>query len=282
MTSLQTFEVRPTERDPGPAAVRCRPGIGARDADGSVNVTADAACDVWWADPAGVRERHLRLLSPQERQRRDSLRQPADRDRFTAARALLRLAVAEATGVDACDVPVEASCPDCDRAHGKPSVPGWGLEVSLSHSRHRVVVAVTTAGPVGVDVEWVDQDVQVGGIALHVLSADERRAWCDAGGRPRARDFYEYWVRKESVVKATGDGLRIPLTAVEVSEPLLPPRVLAYAGMDVSRFAMSEFDVGEGYVAALTVLASYGVGVRARVRDGGSLLAAPVSSLLSL
>ncbi|CAN5393739.1 hypothetical protein BH09ACT10_BH09ACT10_06140 [soil metagenome] len=70
--------------------------------------------------------------------------------------------------------------------HGKPHVvPNGQIHVTLSRTTGLVIVAVTDAGPVGIDIEQAGS-VVVGGI--------------------------DAWVRNEAVVKATGRGL----TAVPV------------------------------------------------------------------
>ncbi len=76
------------------------------------------------------------------------------------------------------------------------------LDFSLSHCDGRVVCALSSDGPVGVDVETV-ADVRAAEF-MRYLDADER-AWA---GRS-ARRFASLWTRKEAVVKAAGsDGLR--------------------------------------------------------------------------
>ena len=39
----------------------------------------------------------------------------------------------------------------------------------------------------------------------------------------RAARFFRYWVAKEAVLKATGDGLRTPMTALSMSPADEPP-----------------------------------------------------------
>ncbi len=80
--------------------------------------------------------------------------------------------------------------------HGKPDI-GVPVNVSLSHTEGRTLCALSTTGPVGVDVEWIGAQTAAGfGI---YLTASER-AW--AGDDPSR--FYALWTRKEAVVKAAG------------------------------------------------------------------------------
>lgn len=129
-------------------------------------------------------------------------------------RTLERLAASFA-GVD--EVRVVRACRSCgsDR-HGKPQVVGAPAHVSLSRAGGLAVVAVTDAGPVGVDLE---------------LTASTTRELPDVAA----------WVRAESIVKATGHGLMVDPDTIEVSTP----------GSAMFRF---DLECPEGFVAVATVL----------------------------
>jgi 4'-phosphopantetheinyl transferase len=199
---------------------------------------------VWWAGPADARTAHLGLLNPVELARRETLRQAADRDRFTAAAALLRLVTGQLTGLAPDRVPVERTCDRCGRPHGKPHIAGYDVHVSVSHSGQRVAVA-TAAAPVGIDVEQL-RDVPFAELGEHTLGPGEHAA--DLAG------FFTYWARKESAVKATGDGLSVPLSGVQVSPPDEPARLLGYQTRPELVATMRDLSPGPGYAGAVTVL----------------------------
>src|SRR5438067_3838099 len=87
----------------------------------------DGHCEVWWAGPELARPAHLALLNAGELDRRERLRRPVDRARFTVGAALLRLVVSRYTGDDPTAVTVDRTCADCGEMHGKPRVPRSGL-----------------------------------------------------------------------------------------------------------------------------------------------------------
>jgi 4'-phosphopantetheinyl transferase len=127
--------------------------------------------------------------------------------------------------------------------------------VSLSHAGARVVVAVTTVGPVGVDVEPTEAGSFAG--FSEVALTDAEAAWVErAPLAQRGRFRTIYWVRKESVLKATGQGLSIPATAVEVAPPEQPAKVVASHSLQFSREGIQlwDVDVGAGYVGCVAVL----------------------------
>jgi 4'-phosphopantetheinyl transferase len=204
-------------------------------------------CEVWWASATWMRPWHADVLSDDERARRGGLWDAGHRAQYTVAAALLRLVAAPLTAQPAARVVVDRSCPTCDRPHGRPRLPGTGLHVSISHSGATVAVAVSGAGAVGVDVQQVQAD-SVDELSPLVLADSEARHVAVA------RDFFTYWTRKEALVKATGDGVTVPLSEVVVTPPGTPPRLLGYPRQGELAAQLRDLSPGLGYVGALAVL----------------------------
>lgn len=204
-----------------------------------------AVCEVWWAAPDQQRPHHLLLLTEAERQRRERLRREEDRARFTVATALLRLAVGRILGTPPDRVAVERTCPTCGEPHGRPRLPGGELEVSISHSGGLVAVAVTATAPVGVDVEEA-RELDATALAAQILAPGERADGLDG--------FFTLWARKEAVVKATGDGLRVRFNQVAIGAD---GRVRSYPGReDLCAVVVDLAPPRPGYAAALAALAA--------------------------
>ncbi|MEO5881698.1 MAG: 4'-phosphopantetheinyl transferase superfamily protein [Caldimonas sp.] len=87
------------------------------------------------------------------------------------------------------------------------------LQWSLSHCEGLIVAAVSTEGPVGVDVEALGR-LQANDFALYLNAAE--RAWA---GRSAGR-FYSVWTRKEAVAKAAGTTGLPGLAAVDTTPGL--------------------------------------------------------------
>jgi 4'-phosphopantetheinyl transferase len=222
-------------------------------------------CEVWWASATWMRPWHADVLSDDERARRSRLWDDGHRAQYTVAAALLRLVAAPLTARAASRVVVDRSCPRCGRPHGRPRLTGTGLHVSISHSGTTVAVAVSGAGEVGVDVQRVDVD-PVQELSPLVLAETE------AGHVAAARDFFTYWTRKEALVKATGDGVTVPLREVVVTPPGTPPRLLGYPRQGGLAAQLRDLSPDPGYVGALAVLSPRPVVVRER--SGEQLLTA--------
>lgn len=202
---------------------------------------------MWLADLALFRPWQAGLLTAPELARVERFVRAPDRERSVVGSALARLGVAAAMDVSPSEVRIERKCGHCGGPHGKPMVRGEGVFVSVSHSAELVVVAVTRAGLVGVDVESASEALPME-FAREVLSASEPFG-------PRD-DLLTYWCRKESVVKATGVGLSVPLSQVEVSPPGGAPQLRNYLGTRLPA-VMADLELPAGYVGALTVLTDH-------------------------
>jgi 4'-phosphopantetheinyl transferase len=170
---------------------------------------ASSTCTVWWAAPVDPEHAPalVGLLDAHERDRLGRLRRAADRARYLAAHALVRLVLA-GDGASAARLSFDRSC-RCGAPHGKPVLPG-GPGFSLSHAGELVGVAVRPDGAVGLDVEQVRDLADLPALAAHVHSPGERAR----GATPDRAAFFRTWTRKEALLKAAGDGLATPMTAI--------------------------------------------------------------------
>ena len=181
------------------------------------------------------------------------LRRQEDKQRLMVGNALLRLTIAQAAGCPVEEVVIDRACPDCDKPHGKPTVVGHDLHVSVSHSGDRVVVALTRVAKVGVDVEQVNPRVHVDELLPNILSPDEIAT---------DMDFFTRWARKEAVLKATGHGLRMAMSRLTLG----PQGLIGFDGPCVLR----DLQPGPGYCAAVAVLTDAPIEISER--DGSWLL----------
>ncbi|MFF0270214.1 4'-phosphopantetheinyl transferase family protein [Kribbella sp. NPDC004536] len=163
---------------------------------------------------------------------------------------IVRRVLAARLLLPAANVLLDRTCTECGKPHGK--VRAAGVELSVTHSGELVGVAVADV-PVGIDVETIDPEVDVDGVAGVALADEEIRQLKRLRGIEKVRAFTEYWTRKEAVLKATGEGLRGDLKAA------------APEGIQVVRL-----DVGPDHRAALAITSAEPPVVR--VRDAGEFL----------
>jgi 4'-phosphopantetheinyl transferase len=206
---------------------------------------SDPFCTTHWMSAKVMSAEDEAMLTDSELRRMRRMRQPADRTRFACATALARRVLAAETGTDPREIVIDRRCGTCGLDHGRPRTPGLGLFVSLAHAGTVVGVAVSRCGPVGLDLEPTGgRDLMA--LASEVLGPGETARSSD--------DMLRYWTRKESLVKATGDGIGVGLTGVVVSLPEDPPLVLAYPGQRALRAQMADLRCSPGYLASVAVL----------------------------
>ncbi len=153
-------------------------------------------------------------LSDEEKTHSHRLRQAGDRERFLAARTLLRHALSEE--MDGKIQPEQWRFRD--NPNGKPVMaPGFPqLEFNLSHTGDCVAVAISASGPVGIDVESVSKDADLE-IVSDVLSMREREYLSRMQEQQKWESFLQFWTLKEACAKAMGLGASIDFRRLEVN-----------------------------------------------------------------
>lgn len=170
--------------------------------------------------PAALLADADRLLSDEERARRDDFHRPQDARRFAAARLALRVVLGARTDLPPADIEI-ARAPGGKPRLARREAPRF----NVSHSGPALLVALHARHAVGVDVERAEPPVDVGPLIPLVLT--DREAAALPAGPPEARSwaFMRYWTIKEAVLKASGEGLARSLLAVEVDLAGAEPRL---------------------------------------------------------
>jgi 4'-phosphopantetheinyl transferase len=194
------------------------------------------------------------ILSSDEKNRAARFHFPADRQRFVAARAHLRKILAAYLDLDPTSLNFSYSTKD------KPLLTGAhaasGISFNVSHSGGIALYAFNLRREVGVDVEQIRRDFDVEPLARRFFSA---REWEQLAAWPkleRVDAFFRCWTRKEAYIKATGDGLSLPLSQFDVSLDAGETIALLATRPDAEeaeRWSLREVPGGEGYCAALCV-----------------------------
>lgn len=96
-------------------------------------------------------------------------------------------------------------------SNGKPEIEG--ICFNISHSKKMVVCAVSNK-PVGCDIEKISAAPQK--VADRFFSKNEIEHLAQFSGEEKNREFYRLWTMKESYMKMTGEGMRLPLNQFEI------------------------------------------------------------------
>src|SRR2546423_7139939 len=91
------------------------------------------------------------------------------------------------------------------------------LQLNVSHSAGIVLLAFTRRREIGVDIEQIRRDFDLPAIANRFFSVEEQEQLARMSDQERPEGFFRCWTRKEAYIKATGDGLSLPLSQFDVS-----------------------------------------------------------------
>ncbi|HVW87107.1 MAG TPA: hypothetical protein VHB50_20615 [Bryobacteraceae bacterium] len=151
------------------------------------------------------------ILSPEERDRAARFRFERDRIHWTHARSALRLILGKYLGITPAEIQFTLG------QHGKPAVAG--IEFNLSHSSGWAMIAVSRHAPVGVDLEKIREDLDIGKL-LHRIGEPGLGGTTDA--------LWHEWTRREARTKATGSSLMdLPPCDLRVIDLIAPAGFVA-------------------------------------------------------
>ena len=228
----------------------------------------DGEAQVWAVslDPDENRLQGLEaVLSSDERERAGRFAISLHRNRFVAARGVLRTILARYAGADPADIRFSYG------PHGKPFLsPSAGrdeLHFNVSHAGDRALVAVTGGREIGIDIESIDKRPFDAEVVRKFFSPREGAVLSSAPEAARAGWFVVYWARKEACIKASGLGLSFPLASLDVSVDAREPRVIVSGGdaaQGVRSWTLVDVETGPGCAAACAV---EGVGLNVNRRE---------------
>jgi 4'-phosphopantetheinyl transferase len=137
---------------------------------------------------------------------------------------------------------------------GKPLLQGvGGVHFNLSHSGQLAVLAVSTSGPLGVDIESVRPLPDMLDIARRFFCPEEIAELEELHGEARVAAFFACWTRKEACLKALGVGLSLaPDQVCVTANPRLKPTVRRLAADEAPEsWRLTDLHIDDRHVAAL-------------------------------
>src|SRR5262249_46751920 len=141
--------------------------------------------------------------------------------------------------------------------HGKPSLAGRDdLHFNFSDSGSLGCLAVSTSGPLGVDIERCRERDYIG-LADRYFSASEYPILEAMPDTEHGPAFFRGWTRKEAFLKAVGSGLSTRLDAFDVTiqpdEPCQIIRIDPSIDTDVGAWKLASFEPAPGYAGAVAL-----------------------------
>ena len=167
-----------------------------------------------------------RILSEDELVRARRFHFEQHRQRFIAARAILRDILSRYLNIEPCEINFGYE------ARGKPfleqNLHENKLSFIVSHSQNLALYAVSLNNSIGVDLECISSTTDVVSLAQRFFSPSEFAVIESAPQEQQHQLFFRYWTCKEAYLKATGTGLKdlqkveISLTAEQPAELMIP------------------------------------------------------------
>ncbi|MFZ0591276.1 MAG: 4'-phosphopantetheinyl transferase superfamily protein [Bryobacteraceae bacterium] len=209
------------------------------------------------------------VLDPEEILRANRFRFAEHRQAFVIARGVLRGLLAQFSGTAAHEVRFSYG------VRGKPEFQSHcRLRFNLSHSGKLALYAFALDRELGVDIEKHREMNDLIDVAKRFFAPAEvsNLLSLPLGERPAA--FFRCWTRKESFVKAVGDGLYLPLDSFQVSlRADEPAAIVQVGGRQESKWRLTDVTPVEGYSAALVTEGAPAVVTGFRSQDATQVLA---------
>lgn len=190
------------------------------------------------------------LVSKQRREKMDRLQDESKKRSSLAAELLLRRALADwEQGIEHGNKKPEFQYTEHGNKelefqyteHGKPYLDG--IHFNLSHSEDRVM-CVLSEKEVGCDVEkMAGLNLQ---FAKRFFAEQEYENICSKESEEeRRKTFYRIWTLKESFMKATGLGMKLPLDSFAFS--LENDQISVCQSVNREKYYFKEYDLQDGY-----------------------------------
>ncbi|MFT4092313.1 MAG: 4'-phosphopantetheinyl transferase superfamily protein [Niabella sp.] len=198
------------------------------------------AVDINKADFAG----NQHLIAPDEQEKANRYRQPADAHRLLAGRIYIKRLLARYTNADAGDIIIKPG------ANKKPFAvdrhDNQLLQFNISHSGN-IVLLVISHKTVGIDIEEI-KNIDLKDFVYNILS--EQEIVVVSRSEDRRKTFFKFWTRKEALLKATGLGLVDCLPQVEMLDGVNHFGSVPFNDQD---FEIFTYNPADNYTASVCV-----------------------------
>lgn len=153
-------------------------------------------------------------LSDNEKARANRFKHKSDFNCYTAAHALLRIKLSKELKTTAKSILIS------ETENGKPFASGVDLPFNLSRSKSMFAFAIGRSNQaVGIDIEQIKSSIDIKSISRNYFSISEQQSiFSFEKVTDQNCRFFEFWTRKEALLKAIGIGINTELKKVQVME----------------------------------------------------------------
>ncbi|WP_162342211.1 4'-phosphopantetheinyl transferase family protein [Cyclobacterium salsum] len=126
---------------------------------------------------------------------------------------------------------------------GKPYVKNEGTKIfiSTSHSKNYVLYGFSWEAELGVDIEFLDAEIEAELISNHFFCNEEISLIRSSKGKRKSEAFFRLWCIKEAFIKMKGKGLTYPLDQVLVKNAMDNPSLeipLEIGSQEILRYSV--------------------------------------------
>ncbi len=183
----------------------------------------------------------ISVLNPEELERASHYHRLVDENRFIISRAYLKLLLAKFSGLEPRKLVFDK------RKNHKPFLSNNpSITFNISHTTAFGLIAVGIK-ELGVDIEFIDKTYEYQLVMPRILNETEIGLVSDSP--LPIKTFFQYWTRKEALVKASGLGINDLIINVpaQIGNHTVPQPVLDRLG----DMKVLTFDVGEDHIGSL-------------------------------
>lgn len=141
------------------------------------------------------------FLSEDEGERAFSYKLSIDKRKFILGRGLLRYLLSKYLDRSPQDIKIAYGL------WGKPCLTEENsLYFNISHSGDHALYAFTKHYEVGIDIEYINKNLELDDLAITIFSSEDLNYWEKLSYYEKIEKFFKYWVYKEAFLKANGKG----------------------------------------------------------------------------
>ncbi len=194
----------------------------------------------------------LGILSEQEKLRAERKKIPAKQFEYILGQAALRSILAQTLSIAGAEVSYARGPkgkPYLDPVHQRQD-----LQFNISHSGGLLLIALSTGGEIGVDIEAINTTTSMDLVSRRTFSETENETLFGLPDTLQREQFFQYWTCKEAVVKCTGDGIHSGMNQFTVVFPNSGGALLreAHGRQEKTRnFSITPLDLGPTHKGAL-------------------------------
>jgi 4'-phosphopantetheinyl transferase len=186
----------------------------------------------------------ITYLNVEELQRAQNYHFEKDRNQFIICRSLLKLILAKHSHLPVTQINVEID------ANNKPYLSSNKLVCfNVSHAKGYALIAVNDNHPIGVDIEYLNNNFDFSEIMPDIYSPLEIETVLNATDKTHV--FYTFWTRKEAIVKATGTGISdfLPQIPATDGEHAVDSKLLD----GFNHLKVLSFNLNKDYIASIAL-----------------------------